>query len=169
MNKMKSFLWGLMMFALVVVGIGLWLSMPWFVVVGFVVLFAVWMATTRRGRQAASVAQVGISTIKERIGSSSVIVIGIAGVVAVLVAMFAMAEGYRETLARSGSPDTAIVLRGASALEVMSTLERESLNAITGTAGIARDAQGRPIASAEIVVAANLPIKGGGPDEDGSV
>ncbi|KGQ17957.1 ABC-type antimicrobial peptide transport system, permease component [Lysobacter dokdonensis DS-58] len=169
MNKLQPFLWGLLMFVVVIVGIGAWLTLPWYVSVGLFALLAVWMATTRRGRQAASVAQVGISTIKERLGSSSVIVIGIAGVVAVLVAMFAMAEGYRATLARSGSPDTAIVLRGASASEVMSTLERDSLNAITGTPGIARDAQGRPIASAEIVVAANLPLMGGGENEDGSV
>ena len=169
MNKMKGFFFGLLMFLVVVAGIGLWLASPWFVVLGLAVVFAIWMAVTRRGRQAASVAQVGVSTITDRLGSSSVIVVGIAGVVAVLVALFAMAEGYRETLSKSGSEDTAIVLRGASASEVMSTLERESLNAVTGTPGIARDAQNRPIASTEIVVAANLPIKGGGADEDGSV
>jgi putative ABC transport system permease protein len=169
MNKMKSFLYGLLMFLVVVIGIGVWLASPWFVIVPLVLLFAVWMAVTRRGRQAASVAQVGVSTIRDRLGSSSVIVVGIAGVVAVLVAMFAMAEGYRQTLSASGSEDTAMVLRGASAAEVMSTMERESLNAVMGTPGIARDAQGRPLASAETVVAANLPIKGGGPDEDGSV
>ena len=169
MNKIKSFLRGLLMLVVVVAGIVAWLALPWFVLVALALLFAAWMAATRRGRQAASVAQVGISTIRERLGSSSVIVVGIAGVVAVLVAMFAMAEGYRETLRKSGSEDTAIVLRGASAAEVMSTLERDSLNAVTGTEGIARDAQGKPIASAEIVVAANLPIKGGGPDETGSV
>src|SRR3546814_9525525 len=40
---------------------------------------------------------------------------------------------------------------------------------IEQTPGVARDAQGRAIASAELVVAANLPVKGGAPDEDGSV
>jgi putative ABC transport system permease protein len=157
------------MFLLVVVGIAAWLALPWYALLALVAVFAVWMFVSRRGRQAASVTQVGVSTLSQRLGASSVIVIGIAGVVAVLVAMLAMAEGYRATLAKSGSEDTAIVLRGASAAEVMSTLERNSLNAIVQTEGIARDAQGRPIASPEMVVAANLPIKGGGPDEDGSV
>lgn len=169
MNKMKSFLWGVLMFVVVLVGIVLALVLPWYFVLAIAALLAVWMATTRSGRQAASVAQVGISTIRERLGSSSVIVVGIAGVVAVLCAMFAMAEGYRQTLANSGSPDTAIVLRGASASEVMSTLDRDSLNAIMGTQGIARDASGRAIASGEMVVAANLPLMGGGPDDTGSV
>jgi putative ABC transport system permease protein len=169
MKKIKSILAGLAMFLVVLLGIGVWLASPWFVVLAIAAALAAWMAFTRRGRQAASVAQVGLSTLRDRLGSSSVIVVGIAGVVAVLVAMFAMAEGYRQTLSASGSEDTAIVLRGASAAEVMSTLERASLDIIARTPGIARDAQGRPVASAEIVVAANLPLKGGGPDEDGSV
>src|SRR3546814_17498430 len=98
---------------------------------------------------------------------SSVVVIGIAGVVAVLVAMLAMAEGYRETLRKSGSEDTAIVMRGASAAEVMSTLDNASVKAIEQTPGAARDAQGRAIAAAEREVAANLPVKGGAPAEAG--
>ncbi|MFC3551345.1 ABC transporter permease [Lysobacter cavernae] len=169
MNKLKSFLRGLGLFLLVVLGIAAWLSLPWFVLLALALAFAVWMLLTRRGRQAGSVTQVGVSTIAQRLGASSVIVIGIAGVVAVLVAMLAMAEGYRETLRRSGSQDTAIVMRGASAAEVMSTLGHDSVNVVAQTPGIARDAQGRPIASSELVVAANLPIRNGAPDEDGSV
>ncbi|HSX64484.1 MAG TPA: ABC transporter permease, partial [Pseudoxanthomonas sp.] len=169
MGKLKSFLTGLGLFLVVVLGITAWLALPWPALLIAAVLFALWMAFTRRGRQTGSVTQVGISTIRQRIGSSSVIVVGIAGVVAVLVAMLAMAEGYRETLRKSGSEDTAIVMRGASAAEVMSTLERQSITVIEQAPGVARDADGRPIASAEMVVAANLPIKDGGPDEDGSV
>src|SRR3546814_19825492 len=48
-------------------------------------------------------------------------------------------------------------------------LDNASVKAIEQTPGVARDAQGRAIASAELVVAANLPVKGGAPDEDGSV
>lgn len=169
MGKLKSLLTGFGLFLLVVLGIAAWLALPWPALLIAAVLFVLWMALTRRGRQTGSVTQVGVSTIRQRIGSSSVIVVGIAGVVAVLVAMLAMAEGYRETLRKSGSEDTAIVLRGASAAEVMSTLERQSITVIEQAPGVARDANGRPIASAEMVVAANLPIKGGGPDEDGSV
>jgi putative ABC transport system permease protein len=134
-----------------------------------VVLLAVWMLLARQGRQAISVTAVGISTLRQRLGMSSVIVIGIAGVVAVLVALLAMSDGYRETLSKTGSADTAIVMRGASASEVMSVLDHDSVTLIPQTAGIAKDAKGQPIASPELVVAANLPIKGGKADDEGSV
>jgi putative ABC transport system permease protein len=169
MNKFKGFLRGLGMALVVVLGVAAWLALPWFVLLALVVVFAAWMALTNRGRQAGSVTQVGLSTLRQRIGASSVVVIGIAGVVGVLVAMLAMAEGYRETLRLSGSEDTAIVMRGASAAEVMSTLDHASVTVIQQAPGIARDAEGRPLASPETIVAANLPIKGGAPDEDGSV
>ncbi|MFC5437350.1 ABC transporter permease [Rhodanobacter umsongensis] len=132
-------------------------------------LLAVWMLLARQGRQAISVTAVGISTLRQRLGMSSVIVIGIAGVVAVLVALLAMSDGYRETLSKTGSADTAIVMRGASASEVMSVLDHDSVTLIPQTAGIAKDAKGQPIASPELVVAANLPIKGGQPGDEGSV
>ncbi|HVI58569.1 MAG TPA: ABC transporter permease [Luteimonas sp.] len=169
MKTLKSFLRGAGLFLLVVGGIAAWLALPWPFLLGLLALFALWMLLTRRGRQAGSVTQVGVSTLRQRLGASSVVVVGIAGVVAVLVAMLAMAEGYAETLRKSGSEDTAIVMRGASAAEVMSTLDHDSVLVVGQAPGIARDAQGRPLVSPEMVVAANLPIKGGAPDEDGSV
>ena len=134
-----------------------------------VVCLALWMLLSRQGRQAASVTAVGVSTLRQRLGMSAVVVVGIAGVVGVLVALLAMSEGYRETLSKTGSADTAIVMRGASASEVMSVLDRASVTLIPQAAGIAQDAKGRPIASPELVVAANLPIKGGSADDEGSV
>jgi putative ABC transport system permease protein len=169
MNKFGNFMIGLGLVVALVVTLGIWVRLPWPAVLGLAVLFALWMALTRQGRQASSVTAVGVSTLRQRLGSSSVIVIGIAGVVGVLVALLAMGEGYSETLRRTGSTDTAIVMRGASASEVMSVLERDNVVVIPQVAGIARDAQGKPIASPEIVVAANLQLKGGTEDDVGSV
>ncbi len=169
MGKLKSFSIGLGLFVIVLIGVAAWLLLPWFVLLALAFAFAVWMIATRRGQQSASVTQVGVSTLRQRFGSSSVIVLGIAGVVAVLVAMLAMAEGYRETLRASGSDDTALVLRGASSAEVMSTLDNAAIQVIQQAPGIARGSDGRPLASAETVVAANLPIRNGGPDDEGSV
>lgn len=139
------------------------------IVLLLVVVVAGWMLFTRQGKQAVSVAAVGISTLPQRLGMSSVIVVGIAGVVAVLVALLAMSDGYSETLRKTGSADTAIVMRGASASEVMSVLDHDSVVLIPQAPGIVKDAQGKPIASPELVVAANLPIKGGSADDEGSV
>lgn len=169
MRFLKSFARGVGLFVVVLIGLAAWLGLPWFVLLALAVVFAAWMLLTRRGRQAGSVTQVGLSTLRERIGSSAVIVVGIAGVVAVLVALLAMAEGYRATLRASGSEDTAIVLRGASSAEVMSTLSHDAVNQIAQAPGVARSADNQPLVSPELVVAANLPLRKGGPDETGSV
>jgi len=163
------FLMNFLLVVLLVAVLAVWVMLPWPGAALLAVLIAAWLLLTRRGRQAASVANVGISTLRQRLGSSAVIVVGIAGVVGVLVALLAMAEGYSETLRKTGSADTAIVMRGASASEVMSVLERESVVQIAQAPGIARNAKGEPIVSDEIVVAANLPVRGGGADEEGSV
>ncbi|MFZ5638806.1 MAG: ABC transporter permease [Pseudomonadota bacterium] len=133
-------------------------------------LLVAWMAFTWKGRQAASLASVGLRTLGRRWGTSFVIVIGIAGVTAVLVAMLAMAHGYRETLRRTGSADVAIVLRGGSSAEVMSVLRQQDTALIADAPGVARDRQGQPLASAETIASVDLPLKGGNPDIDiGSV
>ncbi len=164
-----NFLRNLGLLVLLVVVLAGWVMLPWPGAVLLGVLLAAWLFLTRRGGQARSVANVGISTLTQRLGSSAVIVVGIAGVVGVLVALLAMAEGYSQTLRATGSADTAIVMRGASASEVMSGLDHDSVTLIPQAPGIARDAKGEPLASPELVVAANLPIKGGGADEQGSV
>src|SRR4051812_7297349 len=146
------FLMNVLLFVLLAAVLAVWVMLPWPGAVVLAVAIAAWLALTRRGRQAASVANVGISTLRQRLGSSAVIVVGIAGVVGVLVALLAMAEGYSETLKKSGSADTAIVMRGASASEVMSVLDRDAVVQIAQAPGVARNAKGEPIASDEVVV-----------------
>lgn len=167
MKTLKSFLRGLLVFLLLAAFLVAWIVLPWQGLLGVAVLFALWMVFTRSGRQAASVTRVGISTLAQRLGASSVVVIGIAGVVGVLVALLAMAEGYKHTVSSSGTEDTAIVLRGGSSAELMSVLSREQITAIERAPEIARDADGKPLASPELVVAANLPRSDG--EDDGSV
>ncbi len=165
-----KFLIGLATVAVVVVGLVAFLALPWPGLVALAVALALWMSATRRGRQAASIAGVGIATLRQRLGSALVIVVGIAGVVGVLVAMLAMAQGYADTLSRTGSADTAIVLRGASAAEVSSVLTHDDVVVIEQAPGVAKDDSGKPIVSPELVVAANLPVRDAKSDDDyGSV
>ena len=161
---MKKFLFNLGLVVLVVLAVYAWTWLPWFGAIALALLFAVWLVLSRSGRQAASVTMVGVSTISQRAGSSSVIVIGIAGVVAVLVALLAMGNGLTATLESGGRTDTAIVLRGGSAAESASVLTHDDVLAIEQASGIARDASGKPMASAELVVAASVKQKGS--DED---
>lgn len=164
-----KFLKRLGLLALLVLVLVAWVKLPWFGALGLAVVLALWMLLSRRGAQARSVTSVGVSTLSQRLGSSAVIVVGIAGVVGVLVALLAMAEGYAETLRKSGSEDTAIVLRGASAAEVASVLSRDDITQIAQAPGVAKSAKGEPLVSAETVVAANLPVKGTTTDDEGSV
>ncbi len=161
---MKKFLFNLGLVLLVILTVYAWTLLPWFGAVALVLVFIAWLVLSRSGRQAASVTGVGVSTLRQRVGSSSVIVIGIAGVVGVLVALLAMGEGLTATLENGGRTDTAIVLRGGSVGESASVLTRDDVLAIAQAPGIARDASGKPVASAELVVAANVKQKGS--DED---
>jgi putative ABC transport system permease protein len=86
---------------------------------------------------------------------------GIALVVAVLLVLTAMANGFRVALRATGSPENAIVTQRGSTAELMSGLPRDSANTIMVDSRVARDAQGRPLGSPEIVLVATLPQKGG--------
>ncbi len=159
-----KFLTNLLMIVVIAIAIFVLVVLPWPALVALVVLLALWMAFTRTGRQAWSVTNVGIATIPQRLGSSSVIIVGIAGVVGVLVALLAMAEGFRQTLAQTGDAETAIVMRGGATAELSSGIAREDATLIEQLPGILKDAAGKPIASPELVVVANIPKKASATD-----
>jgi putative ABC transport system permease protein len=147
-----------------VAGAALFAILPWIVLVAIAVLLALWMAFGRRGQQAWSVTRVGLATIPQRLGSSSVVVIGIAGVVGVLVALLAMGEGFRATLQQTGSDDTVLVMRAGANAELNSVLMHDAVVQIEQAPGILKDDKGLPIVSPELVVVASLPRKGNGLD-----
>ena len=64
--------------------------------------------------QVIAVTAMSVRSIPARLGTSMVIVIGIAGVVGVLVALLSMGAGFEATLAGTGTAERAIVLRGGS-------------------------------------------------------
>ncbi len=93
-----------------------------------------------------------IRSVRARWASNLIAVLGIAGVVAVFVAMMAMARGFQRTLVESGSPMNAIVTRGGATTEMESVVTLEQERIIADAAGVARDVQGRPLVSGEVVV-----------------
>ncbi|NCC29579.1 MAG: ABC transporter permease [Gammaproteobacteria bacterium] len=141
----------------------MWILAPT-LVIALALVFIGWLVLTRTGRQALAVARVGLSTVPERLGATSVVVVGIAGVVGVLVALQAMAAGFESTLTGAGSDDTALVLRAAANAELSSALDRPSTTLIIQAPGIERDANDRPVASAEVVVVASVPKRTTGTD-----
>jgi putative ABC transport system permease protein len=112
-------------------------------------------------RQIGAVTLMNFKSLPQRIGTSIVIVIGIAGVVAVLVSVLAMSTGMLETMEHSGRDDRAIVMRNGSASESGSALSRDAARLVQDAAGVKRDSAGKPIASAEAVRLANVFRKDG--------
>jgi putative ABC transport system permease protein len=107
-------------------------------------------------RQIGAVTAMNFKSLPHRVGTSIVIVIGIAGVVAVLVSVLAMSTGMLETMENSGRDDRAIVLRNGSAAENGSALGRDAARLVQDAAGVKRDSAGKPIASAESLRLVNL-------------
>jgi len=106
--------------------------------------------------QAFAITGINIRSIPERWGSSLVIVIGLAGVVAVFTALLAMATGFESTLKATGRADAALIMRGGSDAELNSAFDRDSTDLIKQEPGIRAGADGKPVAAAELMVIAEL-------------
>jgi putative ABC transport system permease protein len=124
--------------------------------------------------QVVIVSLLNLRTIRQRLTSSMVAVVGIAGVVAVFVAVLSMAQGFQRTMATTGSPDTAIVMRSGADSEMVSILTIDDVRLIGDAAGVRRNEQGA-VASGELFVivdlpkrstntTANVPLRGVGPN-----
>lgn len=113
-----------------------------------------------RLKQTTELTIIALRTIPQRLGTSLVVVIGIAGVVGVLVSVLAMSEGFRHTLASTGRRDRAILLRAGSDAELASGLERRQVMLLGPLPGVARAPRGRPLMTAELMVMVDLPRKG---------
>ena len=86
--------------------------------------------------------------------------LGMALVVFVFAAVLMLDAGLRRTLAGTGSPDNVIFLRQGVQTEIQSGVAREQAALIEVHPAIARDAQGRPLVSKEIVVLIGKPKRG---------
>ena len=106
--------------------------------------------------QIVAVTWLNLRTIPQRVGSSAVAVIGIAGVVIVFVAVLSMAEGFYAAMRGAGSSDRALVMRSGASDEMTSGLGGPEADIIKQAPGILRDDQ-RTLASAELFVIIDVP------------
>lgn len=98
-----------------------------------------------------------IRSIPARLGTSLVTVIGVAGVVAVLVAVLSMARGFEATLESGTAPDNVVVLRAGSSSELDSGFQGEQARLIAQSPRLAAVSQ-------EIYVVADIKKKSTGTD-----
>src|SRR5207344_3045483 len=103
-------------------------------------------------KQTSAITGLNLKSIPERWGPSLVIVIGIAGVVAVFTALLAMAEGFQSTLKATGRNDVALIMRGGSDAELNSGMDRDAANVIMAGPGIKPGPDGKPLAAGELMI-----------------
>ena len=119
------------------------------------------MALAKWVNQLVAITAMNLRNLPARLGTSLVAVVGIGGVVAVLVSLLSMGEGFRAALDLSGRDDVALILRGGSSDELSSSFDREQVNVIFAAPGIMRDDRG-PVASREFYTIVDLPMRSTG-------
>jgi putative ABC transport system permease protein len=108
--------------------------------------------------QIVAVTGVNLRSIGQRLGSSSVAIVGIAGVVLVFVGVLSIAEGFRAAMTDVGDRQTVIVMRAGSDTEMTSGLGNETARIVMDKPGVMRDESG-PVASPELFVIVGHPSK----------
>ncbi len=107
--------------------------------------------------QVAVVTRFNLHGLPERKGAAAAAVFGIAGVVAVLVGMLSIAQGFRRVMIAGGSPDVALVMRNGADTEMTSIMTKEETRIIACAPGVVA-------ASAELYVSLELPKRSTGTD-----
>ncbi|HXH05692.1 MAG TPA: ABC transporter permease [Vicinamibacterales bacterium] len=111
--------------------------------------------------QSVSVTLLNLRSLPNRLGSSLVAVIGIAGVVIVFVAVLSIGEGFRAAMRAAGAPDRALVMRAGSDSEMTSILTGDDVRIVADAPGVARGATGA-LASPELFVVVDVPKRSTG-------
>ncbi len=100
--------------------------------------------------QISTVTLMNLRAIPQRIGTSLVIVIGMASVVGVVISVLSMSSGFLEAVNKTGSPDRVIVTSGGAFNESSSSLPRDAIPIILDSPGIRKSDDGKPIGSADV-------------------
>jgi len=109
-----------------------------------------------------------IRSLGARWTSTVVAVLGIAGTVAVFVAMLSLARGFEATLTASGSARNAIVRRAGATSEMDSSVMLEQVRVVEDAPGVERG-DGGALVSPEVVVIASFPLRGRGVEGNAQV
>lgn len=110
-------------------------------------------------RQILAITATNLRNVPQRLGSSLVIVVGIAGVVGVLIPVLAMSLGFRSTIEGDGRPDRAIASSRVATAEYDSNISRDDAGKIMNLPEVRRDARGEPMLSGEVVLVAPVARK----------
>lgn len=107
-------------------------------------------------KQTIAITMLNLRTIPQRLGSSGVAIVGIAGVVIVLVSVLSIAQGFSAAMEQSGSDNRALVMRSGADSEMTSGLGGPEVDIIKQAPGLRREGQ-TGVASAELYVIIDIP------------
>lgn len=107
--------------------------------------------------QTIAVTLLNLRTVPQRLSSSGVAIVGIAGVVVVFVSVLSIAAGFTAAMQGTGSNARALVMRSGADSEMTSGIGGEEASVIKSAPGLQRDAQGSALASSELYVIIDLP------------
>ncbi len=105
-----------------------------------------------------------VRSVKARWTSTIVAILGIAGTVGVFVAMLSLARGFKATLVASGSAGNVLALRAGSPTEMMGGITLDSVKLVQDKPGVARDQNGAPLVTQEVVGVVPFPLISTGTD-----
>ena len=103
-----------------------------------------------------------VRNFKTRMLTTGITVVGITLVVFVFAAVLMMAHGVDKTLVATGSPDNVIVARKAATGEISSIVVSNDAAILFTLPHIAKTADGKPLATTDVVVIINLQKTSGG-------
>ena len=107
-------------------------------------------------KQTIAVTLLNLRTIPQRLGSSGVAIVGIAGVVIVMVSVLSIAQGFSAAMEQSGSDNRALVMRSGADSEMTSGISAPEVDIIKQAPGLRREGQ-VGLASAELYVIIDIP------------
>jgi len=96
-----------------------------------------------------------LRSVSQRPVSTATTAVGIGLTVAILIGALALGEGFRASLVSTGSPDNVLVLRKGADSEISSGISVEQANILRANPAVATGPDGRPRASAEMVIVVN--------------
>jgi len=109
-----------------------------------------------------------IRSLARRRLTSVMTIAGLSLVVFVFAAMLMLSRGVHDAMAKSGSPQNAMILREGATSEAVSSVSRDQFRLLQASPEVAATSQGTPLIGGEMVVISNLPRIDGGPDTPGA-
>lgn len=107
-------------------------------------------------KQAVALANINIKSFPHRAIASSVSILSIACVAAVILSVLAMTQGMVKTLERTGLDNTLVVMRAGAISELQSVMFPAEVNILANNAHVIKDSNNQAQVSAEMFVNAQM-------------